>query len=202
MQSLKIGSSSSRNKLAAASPPTSLDHALLQPDGLAEGDTTKVHSGKVPAQVQKMHIPRTRDDSSDEDDRDPPLMPQKGVLPTPPPMGGNIHMPPHLFPGSGNFPPPPRHLIPHHHHMPPHHMMQPPHLRGSPGVPEHFQARGARGLIGPGPHPPPPPHAMGTMGQGLLPRQPHPQMVGLFMSLIVQVFLLLVITLSESQTPS
>ena len=175
MQSLKIGSSSSRNKLAGAITPTSIDHALLQPDSTPEGDLEKAPGKAVP--VQKMHIPRTRDDSSDEEDQGnaPPL---QGVLPTPPPMVGHIHMPPRPFPGGGNFPPH-HHLPPHHHHLPPPHMMhpqqQPPHLRGSPGVPEPFHGRGPRGLIGPGP--PPLPHAMGNMGQGLLPHQQHPPMV-------------------------
>ena len=188
MQSLKIGPSSSRHKLAATTP-TSMDHTLLQPDAAnnPEGNLDRI-PGKAVAPVHKMHIPRTRDDSSDEEDQvqvQPPL----GVLPTPHSMGGgHVHMSPHPYPGGGNFPLPHHHLPPHHHHhMPSGHMIHPqpppqqaPHFRGLPGGPEHFQVRASsRGLIGPGPLPPhPPPRGMGGVaGQGLLPHQPHPPMV-------------------------
>ena len=148
MKSMKLGSSAGRSK---PTTPTS-DPNHTHPDGAAvEGERAR----EKQETKQKSVIPRTRDDSSDEEDR-PSDRRQGPLLDAAPPYMG--HAP--ILPLPGNYPP----LHPPHHMMP---------MRGGP---EPFYGHG-RGIVGPMPMPPPP-RSMGGPGAGILGHpMPPPSMV-------------------------
>ena len=152
MKSMKLGSTAGRSK--PTTPLSTPDHT--HPDSLAP-DSERPQQGttKSAASAQKSVIPRTRDDSSDEEDR--PLTSQTGPLKDgAQSLMGHAPILPHpSFPGS--YPP-----MPHPHMMPP-----PPR-----GLPEHYYPphHPGRGLVGPAPLPP------RSSGGGIL-SQPPPPMV-------------------------
>ncbi len=176
MKSLKIGSAAGRNK--STTPTSSLDHHHKHPNNL-ESEVNKIpgttgrenpllHPQPHPQILaQRSVIPRTRDDSSDEDDQTPNRPgPSLGM----PSLLG--HAPYHQFPG--NYPPsqlPPSSST---HGMP-----------GGGAIPPDHQyyaqmgGGGGQGLVGGAP--PMPPHSMG--GRGILPLQMPPPMVS-FLDLV------------------
>lgn len=154
MKSMKLGSSAGRTNKPAA-PTSDASHAY--PDGTSasiDSDKTRGKPG-LEAKPQKSMIPRTRDDSSDEDDPPPTSRPMGPLLEPALPLLGHTPILPHPFPG----------------HYPPLH----PHMMPMQGGPEQFYGpHGGRGIVGPAPLPP---HSVGGSGGGLLPHQmPPPQM--------------------------
>lgn len=148
MKSMKLGSSAGRTK--TTTPTSDSNHA--HPEGAAVTDEDNSRSKPASEAKQKSVIPRTRDDSSDEEDH-MSGRPQGPLLETMPPLMG--HAP--ILPFPGSYPPPP-HLIPMH------------------GRPEFYGPRGGRGIVGPAPNMPP--HSIGSSGAGILPhRMPPPPMV-------------------------
>lgn len=150
---MKLGSSAGRTSKPVTAPSSDASHA--HPDGTpaVEGDKPRGKPGTEPKQ-QKSVIPRTRDDSSDEDDT-PTSRPPGPLLENMPALLG--HGP--ILPFPGNYPPPPQHPM-----MPMH------------GGPEQFYGpHGGRGIVGPAPLPP---HSVGGPGAGILPHHmPPPPMV-------------------------
>ncbi len=165
MKSMKLGSSAGRTKPAASiSAP---DHT--HPDNV-QGEGQPPRRGQSAESIQKSVIPRTRDDSSDEDEQQLPKRPGGPLLEATPSLMG--HAPPIPgYPYPGNYPLPPQPLLPHQQAPPPHHMMPPP-LKGG-GGPElyysHAGGGGGRGLV------PTPPYSAG--GPGILPHHMPPPMV-------------------------
>lgn len=148
MKSMKLGSSAGRPKTTPTSTPDHTQPGNLTPE--VERPRRKMGA----ASAQKSVIPRTRDDSSDEEDRsaDRP----GHLLDNAPSLMGHAPMLPHHFPG--NYPPPHPHMMP---------------FRGGP---EHFYPHAGPGLVGVAPLPP---HSVGTPGCGILPPHmaPPPHMV-------------------------
>ena len=170
MQSLKIGSSSTRNKSGGSSKSTCPDH-----NGTLE---VFIHTGEkmavkvAAAAAAKARIPRTRDDSSDEEDTNHKPMSQ-GKTPIPPGEVFPHTVPMQPFPRSGKFPP-------HHLHRqrlpPPPHMMPPQkatplQARGLVRGMEHFQTFGAQDFTGADPYLPPAMHPMGGGSVKVMPNQ-------------------------------
>lgn len=153
MKSMKLGSSAGRAK--PTTPTAESSHAHADGTTVTEGDKPR---GKPPSESkQKSLIPRTRDDSSDEEDH-MTSRPQGPLLETMPSLMGHAPILPHPFPGS--YPPPPH----------PHHMMP---MRGGPE--QFYGPHGGRGIVGPAPLPP---HSAGSSGGGILTHHmPPPPMV-------------------------
>jgi hypothetical protein len=145
---MKLGSSAGRSNKPTT--PTS-DASHTYPD-MAEGNKPTRKPGLDP---KKSVIPRTRDDSSDEDE--PPTRPQGPLIESAPPLIGHRPILPHPFPGS--YPPPP-----HHHVIP---------IRG--GSEQFYAPHGGRGIVGPAPLPP---HSVATSGGGILPHHMPPPSSG------------------------
>lgn len=150
---MKLGSSAGRTN-KPATPTSDASHA--HPDGTptVEGEKPRGKLGSEPKQ-QKSVIPRTRDDSSDEDDP-PTSRPSGPLLENTPPLLGHGPILPHPFPV--NYPPPQHPMMP---------------MRGGPE--QFYGPHGGRGIVGPAPLPP---RSVGGSGGGILPhRMPPPPMV-------------------------
>lgn len=156
MKSLKLGSAASRAKMTT--PTLNIDQAHSDSPMVADGNE-KPHN-KKPESSQKTFIPRTRDDSSDEEDRgghmDHPALHHHQN----PPLLAHAPLPPHSYPSTYpplRYPPP---LIGH---------MMPP--RG----PDQFYPRGGHGSVGVVPMMP----LIRPVGGGLLPHQMSSPMVSI-----------------------
>lgn len=152
---MKLGSSAGRTK--PATPISESNHAHGDGPAVAEGDKSRGKAASESKHTKSVIIPRTRDDSSDEEDHRTG-QPHGPLLETMPPLMGHAPILPHPFPG--NYPPPPH----------PHHMMP---MRGGPE--QFYGPRGGRGIVGPAPLLP---QAAGSSGGGILAHHmPPPPMV-------------------------
>ena len=163
---MKLGSSAGRPKTTV--PTSAPNHT--HPDSLAVAEDDKPQGKLGTESKQNTVIPRTRDDSSDEEERPtnrPPLLEN-----APPPLIG--HAPPHHFPHHfpGNYP---------HHQQQQQHPLH--HMIPMRGVPQEQYYPPMHGRGPPGLHQMPPPHStphsVGNTGGGILPphSMPPPSMV-------------------------
>lgn len=159
---MKLGSSAGRTKPAPSLSAPDRTHPDGGTQGERGGDKNKQQPrrGQSAESIQKSVIPRTRDDSSDEDEPIPMSRPQGApLLDTNPPLLGNAPPPvpgyPGVYPGGGyHFSP--RQPLLLQQPPPPHHMMQPPRTGGLVPLPPQpvVGNMGGPGLL---PHHMPPP---------------------------------------------